>query len=540
MVRQLGQGGMGQVWEAHDTTNLRRSVAIKMITSLAGGEGEADEARARFLREARITSHLQHPNIVTVHDLVEVDDGSSKVLLLVMELLRGEGLDAVLRRGPVPLARAAEWGAQVCDALAEAHRSGVLHRDIKPSNIQILPSGATKILDFGIARAADPAATGDRLTQTGFIVGTLPYMSPEQLNGRPEARSDLYALGCVLFEMITGRLPFQAPDTVGYITAHVSQRPPAPSSIRPGIPPAWDELVLTLLSKEPRRRYSSAVDTARVLRGLGSDVWHPPTILDARTPEPEPTGRAEAVRGVAAQATVSAARAEEETPPSGEVPRNEPNWEWARKPQPPGPTGPPLMAVQPAGFPRPLSRHAYGLLTKLLVSAAIIAMWATSYHLTHKNDSLALTGPTMVVFVLVILGCVGAQAIRLATDRRKPRSRISLDTDRLTVEQEVDQGGRTVVTSFSIKRSSIERIGIQGLGREACVVVRFTAADAPSPEWLRHNGITHRPLRGGYVLRRPARVAFALWSANAMLRRLRIEFADYAQGHVAGGDRDRR
>lgn len=266
MVRQLGQGGMGQVWEALDTTGLKRPVAVKLITSLAGGESGADEARARFLREARITGLLQHPNIVTVHDLVEADLGDRKILLLVMELLRGEGLDAVLRRGSVPLAQAAEWGAQICDALAEAHRAGVLHRDIKPSNIHILPSGATKVLDFGIARAADAAAAGDRLTRTGFIVGTLPYMSPEQLNGNPEARSDLYALGCVLFEMITGRLPFQAPDTVGYIAAHVNQKPPAPSSIRSGIPPAWDEIVLTLLSKEPRRRHSSAADTARMLR----------------------------------------------------------------------------------------------------------------------------------------------------------------------------------------------------------------------------------------------------------------------------------
>ncbi|MEU8974624.1 hypothetical protein AB0D11_36095 [Streptomyces monashensis] len=166
---------------------------------------------------------------------------------------------------------------------------------------------------------------------------------------------------------------------------------------------------------------------------------------------------------------------------------------------------------------------------KLLNSAALIAVWATSYHLTHQNDSLALSGPTIVVFVLVVLGCVGAQAISLATDRRRPRSRINLGADRLTVEQEVDHGGRMVVTPFSIARSSIQQIGIEGVGRQACVVVRFTDVGAPSAEWLRHCGITRRPLRGGYVLCRPARVAFAVWSANAMVRRLRAELADYAR-----------
>ncbi|MFF9287081.1 serine/threonine-protein kinase [Streptomyces griseosporeus] len=267
LVQQLGEGGMGQVWEAEDET-LRRLVALKVISLLAGDGSRGSEARARFLREARITARLQHPNIVTVHDLGETGAGNERVPFLVMERVRGEGLDAVLRRGAVALPDAARWGAQICDALVDAHSAGIMHRDIKPSNVLVTPSGTVKVVDFGIARAVDPHASADRVTRTGFVVGTLPYMAPEQARGFPEPRSDLYALGCLLFELITGRLPFEAPDAVGYLTAHLTEEPPAPSSVAGNIPPAWDDLVLTLLRKDPDQRYPNAADLARALRKL--------------------------------------------------------------------------------------------------------------------------------------------------------------------------------------------------------------------------------------------------------------------------------
>ncbi|MFB7753990.1 serine/threonine-protein kinase [Streptomyces sp. NPDC056121] len=267
LVRQLGEGGMGEVWEARDET-LDRQVAVKVISLLAGGGSRGDEARARFLREARITARLQHPCVVTVHDLGESGTQRGPAPFLVMELVRGKGLDAKLREGSIDLAEVARWGAQICDALGDAHANGIMHRDIKPSNILVTPAGTVKVLDFGVARAADPYATADRLTQTGFIVGTPPYMAPEQARGYPEPRSDLYALGCLLFELVTGRLPFQAPDSVGYLTAHLSQQPPAPSSVTAGVPQAWDALLLRLLSKDPTERYASAVDVAQTLRRL--------------------------------------------------------------------------------------------------------------------------------------------------------------------------------------------------------------------------------------------------------------------------------
>ncbi|MFB7781940.1 serine/threonine-protein kinase [Streptomyces vinaceus] len=278
MVGQLGQGGMGQVWEAHDET-LGRPVAVKVISYLAGGGSIGDEARARFLREARLTARLQHPNIVTIHDLGETDAQGIKIPFLVMELVSGKSLDTVLRQGAASLPDAARWGAQIGDALADAHDAGIMHRDIKPSNIVITASGHVKVLDFGIARATDAYSTADHLTRTGFIVGTPPYMAPEQARGFPEPRSDLYAVGCLLFELITGRLPFQAPDSVGYLTAHLTQEPPAPSSVSTGIPAAWDNLVLRLLHKDPARRFPNAAALSEALRHLGPA--HTPATTDA-------------------------------------------------------------------------------------------------------------------------------------------------------------------------------------------------------------------------------------------------------------------
>ncbi|MER7351076.1 serine/threonine-protein kinase [Streptomyces aurantiacus] len=289
LVRLVGEGGMGQVWEAQDKT-LGRPVAVKMISPLAGGGSRGNQARARFLREARLTARLQHPHIVTIHDLGETDAASDaeggadpcKVPYLVMELIRGEGLNAILHRGPVALSDAARWGAQMCDALAAAHETGILHRDIKPSNILLTRSDAVKILDFGVARAADTGATADRLTRTGFLVGTPAYMAPEQARGFPEPRSDLYGLGCLLFEMITGRLPFQAPDALGQLSAHLVEQPPAPSSVAGHIPTAWDQLVLTLLQKEPERRHPDAAHLAGALRQLArpSESTVPATKVD--------------------------------------------------------------------------------------------------------------------------------------------------------------------------------------------------------------------------------------------------------------------
>uniref|UniRef100_A0AAU2VH30 non-specific serine/threonine protein kinase n=1 Tax=Streptomyces sp. NBC_00008 TaxID=2903610 RepID=A0AAU2VH30_9ACTN len=301
LVRLLGQGGMGEVWEARDEV-LGRAVAVKVISVLGGGGSNADEARARFLREARITAALQHPHIVTVHDLGTAATSEGDTPFLVMELLRGEGLEATVRRGPASGADAARWGVQICEALAEAHAVGVLHRDIKPANIFVASSGRVKVLDFGIARAADPSATDGRLTRTGLVVGTAAYMAPEQARGYPEQRSDLYAVGCVLFELRTGQLPFSAPDTLGFLTAHLNDVPPVPSSVAPGVSPVWDRLILRLLAKDPRDRYESAAELADALRECEGRA--PRT---ASVPPPRP-GHADGAVPPEAAPTVTATR----------------------------------------------------------------------------------------------------------------------------------------------------------------------------------------------------------------------------------------
>ena len=208
----LGAGGMGEVHRARDT-RLGREVAIKVLPHhLAASE----EARARFEREARAISSLNHPNICVLHDVGR--DGDTDYL--VMELLQGETLAARLARGPLPLAEALRVGEQVADALDRAHRAGIIHRDLKPGNVMLTKGGA-KLMDFGLARARDGGSSSGAggltqsptksqpLTAEGTIVGTFQYMAPEQLEGsEPDARSDLWALGCVLYEMATGKRAF--------------------------------------------------------------------------------------------------------------------------------------------------------------------------------------------------------------------------------------------------------------------------------------------------------------------------------------------
>ncbi|MFH8492057.1 serine/threonine-protein kinase [Streptomyces longisporoflavus] len=267
---RLGQGGMGEVWEAYDRT-LQRAVAVKLISALAGSGAGAGEARDRFLREARLTAGLQHPGIVTVHDLGEVASPEGSTPFLVMERVRGEGLDAKLRGGAVTLRSAASWGEQICRALAAAHDAGIVHRDIKPGNIMISDQDRVTVLDFGIARAIDSTLPGDRLTPTGWMIGTPQYMAPEQARGCPEPASDLYAVGCLLFELVTGRLPFEAPDSASVLAAHLNNTPPLPSTLVPGIPSQWDRLIASLLAKSPGGRPDSATHLADRLLALADE-----------------------------------------------------------------------------------------------------------------------------------------------------------------------------------------------------------------------------------------------------------------------------
>ena len=270
IISRIGAGGMGEVWRALDT-RLDRHVAIKLLpASLA----DSEQFRARFEREAKTISQLNHPNICTLHD-VGHENGVS---YLVMELLEGESLADRLAHDPLPLIDVLRYGTQIAAALDRAHRAGIVHRDLKPGNVVITKSGA-KLLDFGLAKssaASSPAinvdgATAQKpLTQEGTILGTFQYMAPEQLEGQEaDARTDIFALGALLYEMATGRRAFEGKTKTSLIAAIVSSQPEPISSIAPMSPPLLDHVVRKCLEKDPDDRWQSAHDVMSELQWIG-------------------------------------------------------------------------------------------------------------------------------------------------------------------------------------------------------------------------------------------------------------------------------
>ncbi|MFI6978932.1 serine/threonine-protein kinase, partial [Embleya sp. NPDC050154] len=257
LVAFVGRGGMGEVWEGRDRV-IERRVAVKLLPYDRHDTFGAD----LFFREARTAGRLSHAGVVTVFDLgQDPDDGT---LYLVMEYVTGRDVGAVLREdGPGPVATAADWTAQTAAALHAAHTAGVVHRDLKPANLMLGPDGRIKILDFGIARYM--AATH----KSSKVIGTLAYMPPERFDGLPgDPRSDLYSLGCVLHELLTGHTPFQAVGAVAMMAAHVHAAPVAPGRTRAGVPAALDDLVLALLAKDPDHRPASAAEVHQRLAEL--------------------------------------------------------------------------------------------------------------------------------------------------------------------------------------------------------------------------------------------------------------------------------
>ncbi len=260
---------MGEVYRARDA-RLGREVAIKVLSEKVAGD---PAALARFEREARAVAALSHPHILALHDFGQ-DRG---LTFAVMELLDGESLAQRLARGPMPASEIALAGAQICGALSAAHRKGIVHRDLKPANVMLTKSGV-KLLDFGLAKAVSEVPEGLTTEQTaaadvtreGTIIGTLAYMSPEQVEGRAaDARSDIFALGATLYEMATGRKAFVASSQAGLISAILSGEPPPVSSVQPMSPPALDRIVRGCLAKDPDARWQTAHDVGLQLAGLG-------------------------------------------------------------------------------------------------------------------------------------------------------------------------------------------------------------------------------------------------------------------------------
>ena len=258
ILAELGQGSMGVVYKARDPV-LDRVVAIKTI-NLNLPKDELAEYEARFYQEARAAGGLNHPNIVTIYDIGKSD----RIAYMAMEFLEGDELRAILSAGqPLPAAQALDVASQVSEGLAYAHERHIVHRDIKPANVMVVRDGLAKITDFGIARMR----TNDVKTMTGMILGSPKYMSPEQVAGkRADHRSDLFSLGVVLHEMLTGETPFQADTVHGLMYQTLNSTPPAPSVRNPELPEIVDLIVAKALSKNVEERYQSAADMARDLR----------------------------------------------------------------------------------------------------------------------------------------------------------------------------------------------------------------------------------------------------------------------------------
>ncbi len=274
---QVGAGGMGRVYKARDT-RLDRIVAIKILTS---DPAEPAAERERFEREARAISSLNHPNICTLYDVGEQPAGTSAVPLryLVMEFVDGESLAVRLQRGPLPLPQALTFAIQVADALDRVHRKGIVHGDLKPGNVMLTKAGV-KLLDFGLARQrhqAPPSGWPDADTRTmpvvtaGSLLGTLQYLAPEQIEGKEsDQRSDIFACGAVIYEMVTGRKAFDGETHAAVMAAILKLPPPPISTLQPQTPPALEHVVTTCLAKDPDDRWQDAGDLTRQLRWIDS------------------------------------------------------------------------------------------------------------------------------------------------------------------------------------------------------------------------------------------------------------------------------
>src|SRR5712692_2208797 len=268
IVAKLGAGGMGEVYLAEDT-KLARQVAIKVLPA---GSIADERAHKRLIREAQSAATLDHPNICSIYEVGEEADTS----FIVMQYVKGETLAARIQRNPMDLQEALDVAAQVADALAEAHSHGIIHRDIKPQNIMLTARGQAKVMDFGLAkiiqddgRLESEASTRSLLTESGMIVGTVPYMSPEQVRGEElDTRSDIFSFGAVLYEMVTGRRPFSADSAAATFSAILTRAALPLARYSPEAPAELERIVAKALAKDREERYQTARDLFIDLRKL--------------------------------------------------------------------------------------------------------------------------------------------------------------------------------------------------------------------------------------------------------------------------------
>ncbi len=344
IVAVLGAGGMGQVYKVRNVFS-ERIEAMKVL--LPNMSSDPDLAQ-RFLREIQVQAALDHPNIARLHAAQRVGDQ----LVMVMELIEGSSLEKLIEQRAITLSDSVNYVSQVLDALAYAHGRGVVHRDVKPANIMITPSGVVKLMDFGIAHIK----ADRRLTQTGTAVGSLYYMSPEQIQGaEPDPRSDLYALGITLYEMVTGRRPFQGDSDFSIMAAHMQQVPAAPIEIVPNVPSDLSDIIVMAIARDPAARFQSADAFHAALRSLA---------LPGAAPQ----------QGVPNMPPVPASPASMSSPPP--IPRTAPSAPVYSAPPPVPSVAPPIPPPVPAAVAAPRSRRglymAVGSVATIVVLAAAL------------------------------------------------------------------------------------------------------------------------------------------------------------------------
>ena len=261
VVEVLGAGGMGQVYKVRNLISDRMEAMKVLLPNLDADHELAD----RFMREIKVQASLDHPNIAALHTAQRIDNQ----LVMIMEFVDGYTIESLMRRGRIPLPHAVDFAMQVLEALSYAHARGVVHRDIKPANMMLTPRGVVKLMDFGIAKIND-----HRLTQTGRTVGSLFYMSPEQIRGDSniDARADLYSLGVTLYEMATGRRPFEGDSDYSIMAAHLQQQPRPPLHIDPTLPELLSDIILMSLAKDPAQRFQTADAFRLALRNAVSQL----------------------------------------------------------------------------------------------------------------------------------------------------------------------------------------------------------------------------------------------------------------------------
>ncbi len=393
VARLVGAGGMGRVYlGVHPQIQSR--VAIKVL----GEECSKDRGLVeRFFTEARAVNVIRHESIVNVLDINQLPNGQSYI---VMELLEGDSLADLIRRGPIPLGELSRLLVQVLGGLGAAHQKGIIHRDLKPDNVFVTRAGRAKILDFGIAKLVPELGAVSEGTRTGALIGTPFYMAPEQALARPvDARSDLYSVGIILYEAVTGRRPFQGATLYELLKQHVELEPPPPSSMRGDIPPALEAVIRRAMAKNPSHRFQSAGEFARALEesSLGasgaagySHPGSPPWTGAAPTPSHSPPGYA-----ASSGAPVAHTPAGAPTPGYGGAygaPGYSPPVPGYAPPVGAAPSPPPFVPTPPAA---PIVRSSTPLLAAVGCGALLVVVVAVALvvMLTGKKDVVALSSP---------------------------------------------------------------------------------------------------------------------------------------------------